>query len=587
MRDGVEIAVTILLPPDLKAGERVPVLMQTTRYWRSRQIGWGMRVMAALHLFNPADLADPLSAYFNQRQFAVMVVDARGTGASGGRVAIEFPPVEIADVGQVAAWAAHQPWSNGRVGTFGVSYDGNTAELAAAANQPAIRAVMPLYDDFDPQALIQPGGVALSGFIDDWSSMVAALDRNDVCGADGVRGWDCWKDRWMTPGVLPVDGEGNGKYLAQLVRERHNVNVAKLLARVEFRDDPLVTAIGTFRFADISPYGLRQQIEASKLPKMVWCGWLDADSCQGALIRYRTFSNPQVVIIGALSHGGSFDVDPFAKNHLPNVPTETEQFRMEADFFAKTLRDNPPQEIESSVLYYTMGEGKWHTTTTWPPQGMSSARLYFAEGNRLSPSAPTSRAAGGADIYKVNFTASSGTQSRWYTQLSGGDVVYPNRAVEDEKLLTYTSAPLANDLEITGSPVLTLRMSSTTSDGAIHAYLEDVSPRGRVTYLDEGVFRVIDRKEVDPGILPYQPLGPAHSFLRADAEPMKSGEATTIRFSLFPTSVLLRKGHSIRIALAGVDASLFRRYPATGASTWTVYREVGRSSFLELPQREH
>lgn len=130
--------------------------------------------------------------------------------------------------------------------------------------------------------------------------------------------------------------------------------------------------------------------------------------------------------------------------------------------------------------------------------------------------------------------------------------------------------------------MLTLEIASTTSDGAIHAYLEDVAPSGRVTYLDEGIFRIIHRKEVDPRSLPYEPLGPAHSFLRADAEPMKPGEVATIRFSLFPTSVLLQKGHSIRIALAGADANLFQRYPATGTPTWTVYRETGRSLFLEL-----
>jgi hypothetical protein len=126
-------------------------------------------------------------------------------------------------------------------------------------------------------------------------------------------------------------------------------------------------------------------------------------------------------------------------------------------------------------------------------------------------------------------------------------------------------------------------MSSTTSDGAIHAYLEDVAPTGRVTYLDEGIFRVIDRKETDPRKLPYEPLGPPHSFLRADASPMIPDEVATIRFAMLPTSLLLRKGHAIRIALAGADANLFQRYPATGISTWTVYRETGRSSFLELP----
>jgi len=581
MRDGIEIAVTVLLPPDLKAGERVPVLMRTTRYWRGSQIGWGLRLLVALHFMNPSDLVDRETAYFNERRFAVIIVDARGSGASGGRRAVEFSPAEIADMGEVAAWAALQPWSNGRVGTFGVSYDGNTAELAAAVHQPAIRAAMPLYDDFDTQALIQPGGVALRGFIEQWSQLVAALDRDDVCGSDAVKGWDCWKDRQMTPGVLRVDADRNGKRLAQLVRGHYNINVAEAVSKAEFRDDVVATTEGAIRFADISPYGLRQQIEASHVPMMLWCGWLDADPCQGALIRYRTFSNPQQVVIGPLSHGGDFDVDPFAEKHLPPVPTREEQFKIEADFFEQTLRDQKPAKVESFIHYYTMGEGTWHTTKVWPPEGLAHERLYFGEGSTLTSNAPVTR--DGADSYRVDFTTSSGTQTRWHTSLGGGDVVYPDRAAEDKKLLTYTSALLDADVEITGSPVLTLEMASTTSDGAIHAYLEDVAPTGRVTYLDEGIFRVIHRKEVDPRSLPYEPLGPAHSFLRADAEPMKPGEVATIRFSLFPTSVLLRKGHSIRIALAGADASLFQRYPATGTPTWSVYRERGRSSFLELP----
>jgi putative CocE/NonD family hydrolase len=357
--------------------------------------------------------------------------------------------------------------------------------------------------------------------------------------------------------------------------------VAKSIGRVEFRDDVLITPEGTFQFKDISPYGLRKQIEASGVPMMVWCGWLDANPCEGALIRYRMFSNPQAVIIGPLSHGGSFNVDPFATSHQPPIPSRDEQFKMEADFFERVLAKDTPEKIESSIRYYTMGEGTWHTTRVWPPDGLTTERFYFSEGNSLSGSAPA--VAGSRDSYTVDFTVSSGEQTRWHTQLGGGDVVYPDRAAEDKKLLTYTSPPLDTNLEITGSPMLTLVMASTTSDGAIHAYLEDVAPEGRVTYLDEGIFRVIHRKEVDPKSLPYEPLGPAHSFLRADAEPLTPGEPATIRFPLFPTSVLLRKGHRIRVALAGADASLFQRFPVEETPTWTVYREAQRVSFVELP----
>jgi uncharacterized protein len=125
MRDGVEIAVSVILPPDLRPGQRVPVLMRTTRYWRGPQTGWGLRLMVTLHELNPSDLVDRQRAYFNQRGFAVILVDARGSGASGGRRVVEYSPAEVADMGEVAAWAARQPWSNWRVGTFGVSYDGN------------------------------------------------------------------------------------------------------------------------------------------------------------------------------------------------------------------------------------------------------------------------------------------------------------------------------------------------------------------------------------------------------------------------------------------------------------------------------
>lgn len=585
MRDGVRIAVTVFLPPDLRAGERVPVLMRTTRYWRGEEVGWGLRVMVVLHFVSPSTLVDEEVAYFNKRRFAVIVVDARGSGASSGNRPVEFAPEEIADMGETAAWAANEPWSNGRVGTFGVSYDGNTAELAAATGQPAIRAVMPQYDDFDPQELIEPGGVALRGFIDQWSKLVAALDRDDICGVDDVKGWACWKDRQMIPGVQRVDADRNGKSLAAAVAEHHNLNIAEALGKVEFWDDELATQTGPVRFADISPYGLRERIETSHVPMMVWCGWLDANSCQGALIRYRTFSNPQVVVIGPLSHGGSFNVDPFAAKHLPPVPTREAQVKMEADFFDQTLRDQVAQKIESSIQYYTMGEGKWHTTAVWPPPGLENQTLYFTDGHALKPISPATRV--GSDAYIVDYSASSGTQTRWQTQLGGGDVVYPDRRTEDDKLLSYTSDPLQNDLEITGTPVLTLVMSSTKSDGAVHAFLEDVAPTGRVTYLDEGVLRLIDRKEADPSSLPYEPLGPSHSFLQKDAEPMNSGEIATIRLALLPTSLLLKKGHSIRIAMAGADAGLFQRYPATGTPVWTVYREAGRSSFLELPVKSH
>ena len=49
--------------------------------------------------------------------------------------------------------------------------------------------------------------------------------------------------------------------------------------------------------------------------------------------------------------------------------------------------------------------------------------------------------------------------------MGGGDVIYPDRRKEDDKLLTYTSAPLTSDVRITGTPIVTVHMSTTATDG--------------------------------------------------------------------------------------------------------------------------
>jgi len=105
-----------------------------------------------------------------------------------------------------------------------------------------------------------------------------------------------------------------------------------------------------------------------------------------------------------------------------------------------------------------------------------------------------------------------------------------------------------------------------------------------VTYLTEGVFRLINRKTVTTP-LPYEPLGPRHSFFRSDAMPMMSGQPERIEIGMFATSVLLRKGHRIRLALAGADRDNFELISADEQPQWTVYRARQLGSFIDLPMK--
>jgi putative CocE/NonD family hydrolase len=583
MRDRTRIAVDVWLPADYHAGERLPVLMRSTRCWRAVQPRLQLRLRVLLHLQQRNALFSQRDQYLSQRRFVLVISDMRGSGASEGDLLTQYSQAGIADLGDLAGWASAQPWSNGRVGSYGISYEGDTAEMTAVTENPAVRAEVPLNDDFDTMlGFARPGGILDDGAIDPWSQWMYALDRNDLCALADATGWRCWLRRMFSGGVKHTDEDSDGRQLTAILAHRNNPPVTQSLDSREFRDDEFPSEKGPFDPALTEPYGLRKQIEASHVPMMVWCSWMDAGTADGALNRFRNSSNPQVTVIGAYTHGGGHGADPLLGNFDPPNPPQKEQMRIQADFLDGLLRSPMPVKVDSHIEYYTMGERAWHTTTVWPPAGLNAQRFYIAADHRLDRTAPSGENA--ADSYRVEYSATSGEHSRWLTQLGGGYVNYGNRAGEDAKLLTYTSDPLPSDTEITGTPVLTLKVASSAKDGAVHAYLEDVAPDGSVTYLTEGVFRLINRKIVTTP-LPYEPLGPRHSYLRSDAMPMVPGKPEHVEMGMFATSVLLRKGHRIRLALAGADRDNFELISAEEHPLWTAYRDRQLESFLELPMK--
>ena len=82
---------------------------------------------------------------------------------------------------------------------------------------------------------------------------------------------------------------------------------------------------------------------------------------------------------------------------------------------------------------------------------------------------------------------------------------------------------------------------------------------------------------------PYNMLSPYHSFKRADMMPLVPGEVAELSFGLLPTSALIRKGHRIRIGIAGHDAGTFLRIPASGTPVISVERNSVHASYIDLP----
>jgi len=541
MRDGVKIAVDVVLPKGLAPGARIPAIVDQTRYWRARK----------------GQAPNSYQRFFASYGYAVVWVDVRGTGASTGSWPTPWSREEIKDGGEVVEWIIHQSWSNGRVGAMGNSYGGNAALLMSVTNHPALKAIIPRHFEFDEYRDVPfPGGIFNDWMVRAWNEGNHQLDLN--------------------AGVRPVDADGDESLLAEAIKAHaQNIDLYSAAQQVTYRDD---RPFGKSSIDDFSVHSFREEIGKSQVAINSWGGWLDAGTADAAIKSFMTLKNPQRVIVGAWNHGGSQDASPYLSSTSTGVRRQFEWLRF-FDYYLKGI-ETGVMPSGRTLLYYTMGEEKWKETSTWPISGSRMVRWYMTQDQALSQSAPT--ASSGSDLYTVDFEATTGEKNRWRTQL-GGPVVYPDRAAEDRRLLVYTSSPLTEDTEITGYPVVNLRVSSTASDGAFFVYLEDVDESGRVTYLTEGQLRALHRK-VSPDKPPYWIETPYHSFKRTDGAPLVAGEVAELRFGLLPTSVLIRKGHRLRIAIAGHDKSTFQRIPMNGPPpVITLERNRRNASFIELP----
>ena len=535
MRDGVKIAIDLVLPKNLPAGEKLPTIMNMTRYWRSHQ-------------------GDKPAPFFPSHGYAQVFVDARGTGASFGIWRAPFSPEEIKDYGEVVAWVVAQPWSNSKVGAIGNSYEGNTALWLAVNLNPAVKAVIPRHFEFDEYSETPyPGGVFTDWLIKKWNEGNHQLDSN--------------------AGVKLVDEDADQHLYREATSQRtKNIDVYAAARQTTFRDD---RAFGV-TLDEISLHNYTAQIERSQVAINSWGGWFDASTANAVIRSFLTLSNYQRAVVGPWNHGGGQNASPYQGDQAQRVMVGYECLRF-FDHYLKGM--DTGLEANKLFYYFTIGEGRWKTTDTWPIKGTKTVRWYLNESNVLSPNAPNSPA--GEDSYKINFEATTGDKNRWHTQV-GGQVSYPDRANEDNKLLTYTSAPLAADTEITGYPVIDLFITSSATDGAFFVYLEDIDERGVVTYITEGELRALHRKVSDTKP-PLKMLAPYHSFLKKDAMPLRPGELAELTFGLQPTSILIRKGHRLRLAIAGADSDTFARIPAEGVPTITVARNRRNASWIELP----
>lgn len=420
MKDGVHLAATLYMPDGAKPGEKFPALLDYLPYRKDD-------AMAAEDY--------PKHGYFARRGYVSARVDIRGFGSSEGRPPErEYSEQEQTDGEQVIAWLATQPWSNGNVGMFGISWGGFNAIQMAMRNTPHLKAII----------------------------AIAATDQlfhDDVHYVDGMMHIDEFElNMDMAEGFAVSPAYALDDYV---LNQRFETPPWSLLYMKHQRD-------GAFWHSPVRP-----QSEI-KVPCFLIGGFADGyrDSIPHMLENVKA---PVRALIGPWNH--SF---PNNADFGPRVEWRDQAVRW-WDYWLKgrdtgVLNDpklivfmrhwHPPEPNLESV------PGEWRVENGWPPAGQRKQTFY------LQPDHALGKSASQPAIHQLKYIPSIGVEAGFWW----GELLADQRPV-DAFSLVYDSPPLEEDLTILGWPHALLHASAPVKLADWFARLSDVAPDGSVTQL--------------------------------------------------------------------------------------------------------
>lgn len=567
MPDGCRLAVDVILP-DGGAGRRWPTILILTPYVRRFQLAPGAAGV------EPSPNSYRYRDMFVPRGYALVVVDARGTGASFGTRDSFRSPREREDYRAIADWIVAQPWSDGAIGATGISYLGAACDFLASTGHKAVKAIAPLFAVWDTWAdNYYPGGLLIKRLALVYDELMVTLDHD---WRELRHKFSYFADPALL-GPMPVDADKDGALAREAVQGHlANFRMPDFITEFKCRDDALPYDPG-FTSASFSPYNYLADMPSDVAVYAV-SGWMDgAGYANGALSRFLTLPNAERrVLLGPWDHGARVNVSPWRARPEPEFPVLGEVLR----FFDQHLAGRPTGLMdEDPIHYFAVHAEEWRSATSWPPV-TGRKRLYTATGGQLSPALPNDAT---SDQTRADFAAGSGTQTR-YERIAGIEAIdyYADWPSREARLKGFSTPPLEQALEIAGHAVVSLWLASSEPDAAVFAYLSEVEADGTVRYVTEGLLRAIHRAE-QPCPPNYRTTWPWRSFARKDMKPMPIGEPQLLKFALLPTAWRFAKASRIRLSLAGADADHFVQTPHGRPPTLTILSGGDRATMLDLP----
>lgn len=567
MADGCRLAVDVILP-DGNASRRWPTILILTPYVRRFALAAGANDV------EPSPNSYRYRDMFVPRGYAVVVVDARGTGASFGTRDSFRSPRERGDYKAIADWVVAQQWSDGRIGATGISYLGAACDFLASTGHKAVKAIAPLFAVWDTWAdNYYPGGMLIKRLALVYDELMLALDHD----RRDLRSQFSYFANPALLGPQPVDEDSDGSLAREAVKGHlANFRMPDFITEFKCRDDALPYD-PSFTSASFSPYNYLDEIPKDVAVYAV-SGWMDgAGYANGTLSRFLTLPNAERrVLLGPWDHGARVNASPWRARQEPEFPVLGEVLR----FFDQHLAGRDTGLVdEQPIHYFAVHAEEWRAAETWPPP-VQARTYYTSAGRQLATKRPN---AGASDEFRADYAAGSGTQTR-YERIAGIDATnyYADWSAREAKLTSFTTAPLDKPVEIAGHAVVSLWLSSSEPDAAVFAYLSEIEADGAARYVTEGLLRAIHRAEA-PAPRNYRTTWPWRSFSRAAAKPMPIGEPQLLRFALLPTAWRFAAGSRIRLSIAGADADHFGQTPHGRPPLLMIMSGGEQASAIELP----
>lgn len=543
MRDGTILRGNLFRPT---CAEPVPALVMRTPYRK------------------PATGFDA----FCRRGYAVLTQDVRGRYASDGefRCFYDEHTGDAEDGFDTVEWAAAQSWCNGRVGTFGCSYNAWMQWQLAKLRPPHLQA-MAAYSI--PQELF---GVDYTGGFRparrlNWLLATIAPDMRKRLGLPAPNGPEQAQeifhrlehDRWLwylPYGDLP-----------------------------KFLPSPLAEQVAAwFREPTAAPWKFAEAHHEVAVPNLDFSGWYD--HCNDTMHHLR----------GMQQHGWTevartqsrMILGPWSHVTLGNRKTGDIDFGEEAalnlnetilrwfDYWLKDQENGVPDD--PILKYYVLGSGEWKTAPTWPLEETLDRTLYLHSQSDARAGAThatlTDAPCGNEPVDTFSYDPRNPLPTLWGANFFTEPADRSKLSYRDD-LLVYRTLPLTKPIEVVGYPEVVLWIASSCRDTDFFVWLVDEQADGVALDIASGMLKARHRNGLE----------------RCDL--LIPGEPTELRIKLGATACRFLPGHRLRLEISSSDFPNYDRNHNTGGNDFfetelvtadqVIFHDTHRPSRVILP----